>query len=307
MKYLALAFYRFVTLDNPHLEIKKHKDFFKNKELTGRIYISTGGINAQMSGTQEAIKAYLEWIRADVRFADQYFNIQPCDEQVFPKMTVKYRRQLAALDEEVDVQNNTGTHVSPAKWREMLETEGDKIVIDVRNDYEWEIGHFEGAQLPAHSCFRDFRSYADDLKGKIDTKKTKVMMYCTGGIRCELYSALLKKRGFEEVYQLQGGIIRYGQEEGTKHWKGKLFVFDDRLAVPIDGKENEAISQCHNCAALSDTYYNCANMDCNTLFRCCPDCLPLFKGCCTPKCAEAPRTRPFIRRGNKPFRKKHLY
>ena len=131
------------------------------------------------------------------------------------------------------------------------------------------------------------------------------MMYCTGGIRCESYSALLKKEGFEQVYQLDGGVINYGLEEGNKHWKGRLFVFDDRLSVPISEEGQETlISHCHQCDTPTDVYYNCANMDCNALFLSCPTCAEKLAGCCSAECVEAPRVRPFEKKERpKPFRK----
>ncbi len=133
------------------------------------------------------------------------------------------------------------------------------------------------------------------------------MMYCTGGIRCELYSPILREMGFEKLYQLQGGVINYGLQEGNRHWKGKLFVFDDRLAISIDGKESEPIAQCTHCLTSEDTYYNCANMDCNELFICCPSCVQVYHGCCAYSCMQATRLRPLDgKSGNKPFRRKHL-
>lgn len=188
----------------------------------------------------------------------------------------------------------------------MLEA-GEYLVLDVRNQYEWEIGHFEGAVLPPLNTFREFPAYAEALRQQVDPEKTKVMMYCTGGIRCELYSAVMKNRGFKDIYQLDGGVINYGLQEGSQHWKGKLFVFDDRMAVPIDGKENTPIATCKFCPAPCDTQYNCSNMDCNALFICCPDCIESTLGCCSDTCKEAPRLRVFdSKAGNKPFKRKHL-
>jgi UPF0176 protein len=131
-------------------------------------------------------------------------------------------------------------------------------------------------------------------------------MYCTGGIRCELFSPLLKKEGFEQLFQLHGGIIRYGEEEKSKHWLGKLFVFDDRLSIPISTEDAEPIGKCHHCATTIEQYYNCANMDCNELFLCCEECLKAHKGCCSSDCAQAKRVRPF-QMSHKPFRKWYHY
>jgi UPF0176 protein len=245
----------------------------------------------------------MQWLKA--KYPQMVFKLHQIKENIFPRMTVKRRKQLVAIDVPCDVKN-TGEHVSPAKWKEMLESEEPYFLLDVRNQYEWEVGHFEGAVLPPLEKFRDFPRYADELQKKLPAD-TKVMMYCTGGIRCELYSALLKERGFQSVYQLDGGVIEYGLKEGQQHWKGKLFVFDDRLAISIDGKEVEPISSCHHCSCPCDTYYNCASMDCNELFVSCPACTEKFIGCCGQACTQAPRLRPFARNGqHKPFRKKHL-
>ena len=168
------------------------------------------------------------------------------------------------------------------------------LLLDVRNDYESEIGHFEGAERPKLTKFREFPAYVQELKKERDPKETPVMMYCTGGIRCEVYSALLKEAGFEKVYQLEGGVINYGHKEKGKHWKGKLFVFDDRLAAPLHPEaDSEPISHCTFCASPCDAYRNCANMDCNELFLTCPGCADRLKGCCSAPCLEEGRVRPY--------------
>ncbi len=190
----------------------------------------------------------------------------------------------------------------------MLENDSKRVLIDVRNEYEWKVGHFKGADLPPCDTFREFKDYADSLKDKVDAKNTPVMMYCTGGIRCELYSAVLKSKGFEKVYQLEGGVINYGLKQGSDHWLGKLFVFDDRLTIPISEEATPVIGQCHHCHQPADTYYNCANMDCNCLFICCKECALKFIGCCQDSCCDAERVRPFNKdQAHKPFRKRHHY
>lgn len=302
--YFAIAFYIFTQVDNPHQLIKKHKQFFESRDCSARIYISEEGINGQMSARCDHAEEYMNWLREDERFAQVEFKLHRCSDNIFPKKTVKYREQLVALDEKVDLAS-AGEHLSPTQWREMLENrDEDTLLIDVRNDYEWEIGHFEGAELPKLDKFRQFPQYAKELKETHDPSKTKVMMYCTGGIRCELYSALLKKEGFSNVFQLQGGVIKYGNVEGSRLWKGKLFVFDDRLTVPISDEEVEEISHCLYCNASCSTYYNCANMDCNELFICCKTCAEEQKGCCCQECIDAPRRRAYDPSDHpKPFRK----
>jgi UPF0176 protein len=305
--YYVLAYYVFKPINDPHAEVAAHKAFFQNRDVSGRIYISEQGLNGQMSGARQDAIDYMNWMHSRSPFENVHFKIHEHHENAFPRMTVKYRKQLVALDEVVDLENG-GEHVSPKQWKELLQSDESKVVLDVRNKYEWELGRFEGADCPPCDNFREFTAYADELKEKVDPKKTRVMMYCTGGIRCELYSALLKEKGFDTVCQLNGGIINYGLEEGSDQWLGKLFVFDDRLSVPISDEETEVIGRCHHCEAPIDNYYNCANMDCNCLFLCCRDCLKEYSGCCKTECKDSPRLRPYQHQNpHKPFRKWYHY
>jgi UPF0176 protein len=301
MKYQVLAYYAIVPIDDPHQEVARHKEFFANRDFTGRIYISRQGINGQACGLAADADAYMAWMGADPRFQKMPFKVHGAEEHAFPKMTVKHRKQLVAIDCDVDFAKR-GEHVSPEKWKGMLEARGkETLLLDVRNDYEWKVGHFEGAELPDLETFRQFPAYAKKLKETCDPKTTPVMMYCTGGIRCEFYSAVMKQEGFEKVYQLEGGVIDYGLKEEGKHWKGKLFVFDDRLVVPVN-PEAETIGVCTHCGRENDVYYNCANMDCNALFLCCIDCLKTHRGCCSQVCGHGERVRPY-QESAKPFRK----
>lgn len=305
MDYLVIAFYVFTKIDEPRYEVKNWKRFLKEKNALGRIYINEEGINAQMSISKEEAAAFYEWFLGDERYKETEIKVHNSSEHAFPKLTIKYREQLVAMDRAFDLEKG-GEHLSSDDWAKMIEERDENtLILDVRNDYEWEVGHFEGTEKPEFETFREFPEYAEELGKTRDVKKTKVMMYCTGGIRCELYSCLLKDQGFDEVYQLDGGVIKYGLEKGNKHWKGNLFVFDDRLVVPICDKEkSEVISHCFLCNAKVDTYYNCANMDCNQLFISCKPCVEKMKGCCKSSCIEAPRVRPFQASDHpKPFRK----
>lgn len=307
MNYFVLAFYQFSSIADPQAEIKRQKEYLATKDAKSRIYISEEGINGQMSLSKEDAVKYIDWMHSRDEFAKVSFKLHEWHEHAFPRLIIKYRKQIVALDRKVDL-TNMGQHISAADFRKTLEGQEPYTLLDVRNDYEWAVGHFEGARLPACENFREFTAWADELKKEVDPKKEKVMMYCTGGIRCELYSSLLKESGFENVFQLDGGIIQYGLSEGSAHWKGKLFVFDDRLTVPISEEETEVIGKCHFCSTSNDSYYNCANIDCNTLYLCCKTCLVDYNGCCCTTCKSAPRLRPYeAQNPHKPFRKKHEY
>lgn len=306
-QYLILAFYSITSVDDPHHEVKNHKLFFKNRDITSRIYISEHGINGQMSATEKDAYEYIQWMRSKPEFKDIVYKVDEWHEQAFPRQTIKYRKSLVACDQTIDF-TKRGQHVHPQQWKKMLEDDNEYLLIDVRNDYETKIGHFEGAELPPCKNFREFEKYADLLEERHGNSKPPVMMYCTGGIRCELYSSILKSKGYDTVYQLEGGVINYGHEIGSKHWLGKLFVFDDRLTVSISEEETPIISTCHFCKSNSDNYYNCANMDCNTLFICCEACIEKHKGCCQKSCIEEGNLRPFHQQHpHKPFRRKHYY
>lgn len=305
--FFVLAYYLFTPIPDPHKQVADHKAFFKGREITSRIYISEQGINGQMSGTKEDAEAYMRWLHAHPLFEKVVFKIHPYHENVFVRQTVKYRKKLVAIDEEIDL-SVTGKHSSPQEWKELMESPQKPLLLDVRNDYEWAVGRFEGAECPPCETFREFSNYAEELKEKTDPSSTPVMMYCTGGIRCELYSSLLIKKGFKQVYQLDGGIINYGLKEGSDHWLGKLFVFDDRMTVPIAEEPTPIIGKCALCETPNESYYNCANMDCNKLFLCCPACLDEHQGCCQKSCQSSSRVRPYHHQNpHKPFRKRHHY
>lgn len=304
--YFVLAFYTFQKIEDAKQEVKIQTEYLKQLDATCRIYISEEGINGQASLEKSDAHRYIDWMHS--RFKNLEFKIHEWHEQAFPRLIIKYRKYLVGRDRDVDL-TNQGERVSPKKWAEMLDTEQDALLLDVRNIYEWKVGRFKNAEAPPCETFRDFEKYAEELKSIYDPKQKKIMMCCTGGIRCEVYSALLKSLGFEKVYQLQGGIIKYGLEQGTKHWLGKLFVFDDRLTVPISPIEDAPIvGTCHHCGTASESYYNCASTDCNTLFLCCRPCLEKFIGCCQEVCTQSTRLRPFNQQNpHKPFRKKHHY
>jgi UPF0176 protein len=307
LSYQILAYYHFTQIHDPYHEVEVHKAFCEKRDIFARVYISEKGINGQMSASHQAAVEYIEWMRSHPSFQGIEFKVEPYHEHVFPKLIIKYRKQLVALDIDVDTKNG-GQYVTPQQWREMLENDDDRVLLDVRNDYEWKVGRFKDAELPTCGTFRDFQTYAEELKTRVDAKKTPVMMYCTGGIRCEVYSAYLKTLGIENIYQLHGGIINYGVKEGSKHWQGKLFVFDDRMTTPISNEKTEVIGSCHHCNTPSENYYNCANMNCNYLFLSCSSCLEKYKGCCKDECCTSPKLRPFHHQNpHKPFRKWYTY
>jgi len=260
-------------------------------DMKGRIYINEGGINAQLSILATQAPIFFDWYLRDRRFEKTRIQKTSCLEHVFPRKTVKYRKELVTLGRKVNL-SKRGIDVGASQWRQMLdERDKNTLILDVRNHYEWEVGHFEGAERPPCKTFSTFPRVIDQLKSRRDLENTRVLMYCTGGIRCEFYSCLIKSEGCKQVYQLRGGVIGYGREVGNTHWKGSLFVFDDRLVVPISEQPYEIIGQCFRCNRKTDCYYNCANVGCNALFLACAMCYRALLGCCCLTCVHAPNRR----------------
>jgi UPF0176 protein len=304
MEYNVIAYYLIRPVENPLEEVKSHKKFLSNLDARGRIYISEAGVNAQLSVSENDFLLYKNWLEERALYKGVDLKVHKWNDHAFAKLTVKYRKELVAVGIEVDF-SQRGEHISPEDWKKEMDAhDKDTIVIDVRNSYEAKVGLFSGAIVPPLDTFREFPEFVEELKKKYDAKKTKVLMYCTGGIRCEFFSPLMKRAGFENVYQLEGGVIQYGLKQGKEHWEGKLFVFDDRLVVPICEENRETISHCIFCNLASDVFYNCANMDCNQLFLACPSCIEGKKGCCSSSCVETGRVRAFVKEARpKPFRK----
>ncbi|MDX1672348.1 MAG: rhodanese-related sulfurtransferase, partial [Balneolaceae bacterium] len=270
-----------------------------------RIYISEEGINGTLAGTPDQVDAYKKHLTSRPGFEEIDFKTDASDYIPFPRLICKVRDEIVSLHvAEIDPDEG-GAHLEPGEWRETLESEEDYLLIDVRNDYETEIGHFEGAVTPDVENFYDFPEWLDSLEADRDKK---VLMYCTGGIRCEKFSALMKKKGWKDVNQLKGGILRYAKEEGGKHFKGKCFVFDDRLVIPVNEEEMDPISRCEITGKPADTYINCANMECNKLFICSEEGARIMEGCCSEECRQSEYKRPFDpENAFRPFRKWYHY
>jgi len=289
--YNVILYYHFQLIDNAEQFSRDHKKKCLELDLLGRVYIASEGINGTLAGTPENIQKYKEYLWSLSGFEKTEFKEDQCDYIPFRKLIVKTRPEIVTLraPETIDLSREQGKRLMPHEWKKVLESDEDYVLIDTRNDYEWEIGHFQDAVLPEIKNFFDFPQWIDQVN--IDREK-KVLMYCTGGIRCEKYSILMEKRGYKNVFQLHGGIVNYGKKEGGAHFKGKCFVFDDRLSVAVN-KDNQApISHCTITGAPCDTYLNCADPDCNRLFLCSKEGALKMEGCCSDACTKSPRKRP---------------
>lgn len=283
----TLSFYRYVRLENPAVLRNELYEEWDQLGVLGRIYLAEEGINAQLSVPKEQWDDFIETLERRSVFQAMPLKIALEEKAIsFIKLTIKVRTQIVAdglTSDDYDI-SNVGTPLDPEAFHELMEAE-DAIVVDMRNHYESEIGRFDGAICPDVDTFREELPMVRDLlKGKEDNK---VLLYCTGGIRCEKASAYLKHEGFKNVYQLEGGIIRYAEQMeavGLKSkFKGKNFVFDERRAEQVT---DDILANCHGCGDPCDTHVNCANEMCNLLFIQCTDCATSLGGTCSAACHD---------------------
>ncbi|MFY0481734.1 rhodanese-related sulfurtransferase [Flavobacterium sp. PLA-1-15] len=310
---LTLSFYAYAKIEDP----KKFRDdlfiAWNKLDALGRTYVAKEGINAQMSVPAENLEAFRDTLEAYDFMKNIRLNVAvEHDDHSFLKLTVKVRDKIVAdglNDDTFDV-TNIGVHLKAKEFNAILD-DPNTIVVDFRNHYESEIGHFKGAITPDVETFRESLPIINEqLK---DFKEGKnLVMYCTGGIRCEKASAYFKHQGFKNVYQLEGGIINYAkqiQEENIESkFLGKNFVFDHRLGERIT---DDILSQCHQCGKPCDNHTNCANDGCHLLFIQCDECKASMENCCSTECletthlplAEQVKLRSGKQVGNKVFRK----
>ena len=285
---ITISFYQYHQIKNPQILRDKLFLEWNALDVLGRIYVSYEGINAQLSVPSENMHALKKQLDSISFLKDIRLNVAiEQDNKSFLKLKVKVRNKIVAdglNDATFDV-TNKGIHVNAAEFNALL-TDPNTICVDMRNHYESEIGHFEGAITPDVDTFRDSLDLIEaQLKDHKEDKK--LLMYCTGGIRCEKASAYYKHKGFKNVFQLEGGIIEYTRQVNTlgieNKFLGKNFVFDDRRAEKIS---EDVIAHCHQCGKTADTHTNCANEGCHLLFIQCDECAEKMENCCSTACQE---------------------
>ena len=284
---ITLSFYKYANIPNPSLFRDHFYSLLKEQAVFGRIYVSYEGVNGQISVPEENFEslkatletiAFLKGVRLNIAVED--------DGKSFYVLKIKVREKIVAdglNDKSFDV-TNRGKHLSAKEFNDLAEKE-DTIIVDMRNHYESEVGHFENAITPDVETFRECLVEVEKM---LEDKKDKdIVMYCTGGIRCEKASAYYKHVGFEKVYQLDGGIIEYARQVKNKglenKFVGKNFVFDDRLGERIS---EDVISSCHQCGKPCDDHNNCSNEACHILFIQCNECAAKYEKCCSQKCTD---------------------
>ena len=286
-KKITCSFYRYIHLDNVQALRHSLYENFSDLGILGRIYLAKEGVNAQISIPEKSYVQFKNFLDQSPYFKNIYLNTAFDDDgKSFYKLTIKIRKKIVSdgIEDKTFDPTNVGNHLNAEQFNQAME-DRDTIVVDMRNHYESEVGHFENAICLDVDTFREqLPMVRNRLK---DDKDKKILLYCTGGIRCEKASAYLKHHGFEDINQLHGGIIKYAKQIKEKSipskFKGKNFVFDERLGERIT---DDILSSCHQCGEPCDQHVNCANDDCHLLFIQCKGCQEKMSNCCSKKCIE---------------------
>lgn len=288
--YRVLLFYHYVHMEDPEGYAKEHLQYCKDLGIKGRILVAHEGINGTLSGTIEQTDAYMEKMRQDPRFKDIVFKMDLHDGHAFKKMHVRHRPELVTLRLEDDINplEQTGKYLKPVEFYEAMQDE-NTIVIDARNDYEYDLGHFRGAVRPDIRTFRELPEWIRENEEILKDKK--ILAYCTGGIRCEKFTGWLKREGHEDVNQLHGGIVTYGYDPEVQGelWDGKCYVFDERISVPVNRKEHVIVGADYFDGTPCERYVNCANPECNKQILCSEENEHKYMRGCTHECRVHPR------------------
>lgn len=296
MKHEILLYYKYTTIHNPEKMRDEQRALCEKLGLTGRIIVAKEGINGTVEGLTENTQKYIDAMSKKRNFKTMHWKRSEGTGTAFPKLSVKVRDEIVSLHlskkQDVDPRKTTGIHLTPEKLRTWYE-KGEKFtVIDMRNDYEHKVGAFAGSICPPMKNFRDLPKVLPKLK---KFASDKVLTVCTGGVRCEKASGYLKKNGFKNVYQLDGGIVSYMEKYPGLDFKGSLYVFDGRVTMAFDPKtgSREIIGICEKCKVSTENYEDCGNDFCHKQMLVCSDCVVKSGGraYCSKKCQMKARVK----------------
>lgn len=275
----VILYYKFTPVADSAMTMRWQKELCARLDLKGRVIISKHGINGTLGGDIKSLRQYKAAMNRSVIFKGITYKWSDGSGQEFPRLSIKVKPELVAFDrpEEIEVDEsgvkNGGKHLKPEQLHKLVEERGDDVIFfDGRNAFEAAVGRFKNAVVPDTRTTRDFVTELES--GKYDDIKDKpVVTYCTGGIRCEALSVLMKNRGFEDVYQIDGGIVKYGEKYGDEGlWEGSLYIFDDRMSRNFSDN-TKVIGVCVHCLGNTSNYENCADVSCNRLVLICENCI----------------------------------
>ncbi len=287
MKQIVSSFYKYTSIENPLKLKNKLFDLCASLNIKGRILVGSEGVNGSVCGDKKDFDEFKEELKKISSFSSMEFKEQETQKNAFSRLYVSVRKEIVHLGINVDMKN-TARFLTPEELKELLDKKEDIVLLDARNNYETKIGRFRNAIELNIENFRDFPKKIEVIE---NYKNKKIVTYCTGGIRCEKASAFLIENGFNNVWQLKGGILNFGKEFPDTYWEGKCFVFDDRIAIDLNREKNGMLAGCELCGKNGEDYINCHNLDCDKLFSCCNDCLSKWNASCSEECSIAPNRR----------------
>ena len=278
--YTIILYYKYTKVLNPEGLLLWHKGVCESLDLKGRIIIAEEGINGTLEGTTANTEKYRIMLCNLINdpktknmgdFSDIQFKESKGTGNAFPKLKIKVRKEIVSLhlgEDDIDPRKITGKHLPPAELKKWYEQKEDFVIVDMRNDYEFDVGHFKNSINPTLSNFRDLPKHLEKIE---NLKDKKVLTVCTGGVRCEKASGYLLSKGFKDVYQLDGGMHKYMEAFPGEDFLGTLYTFDGRVVMDFGGNR-EIVGKCKLCANTSERYENCARPECNGRMICCDDC-----------------------------------
>ncbi|CDK30956.1 rhodanese-related sulfurtransferase [Candidatus Babela massiliensis] len=284
-----LLYYKYVSIENPESVVLWQKELCQSLGLTGRIIVAQEGINGTLGGEDKAIENYKSQMINHHQFGHLFndidFKESSGSSNHFPRLRIVLKNEIVrlGLDPQEITAEDGGIHLTPEEVHNLIaQKPEDLVLLDTRNDYESRIGTFKDAIIPNTKTFREFPQYIDQNLEQFKDKK--VLMFCTGGVRCERASAYLKSKNIsKEVYQIKGGIHRYVEKYQDGFFRGKNYVFDGRIAAKVT---NDILSQCTHCNKSYDDYTNCINAECNIQIIVCPECISIYHNTCSQKCLD---------------------
>jgi UPF0176 protein len=290
-EYRILLFYKYIPIPDPEALTVEHLEYCKELGIKGRILITGEGINGTLSGTVEQTERYMSDMHRHPLFADLIFKIDESEGHAFKKLFVRHKQELVTLryDKKLNPNTDGGKRLNPKQFYDHLQRD-DVLVLDGRSDYEYDLGHFRNAIRPDIETFREFPDWIRENLS--DHKDKTIITYCTGGVRCEMLTAVLLNEGFKDVSQLDGGIVTYGKDPEVqgKGFDGNCYVFDERVSVRINQTdEHVLVGKCHHCGEPTDRYINCTDDTCHLQHLCCSGCETESQGYCSSECAENDR------------------
>ena len=298
MSYEVLLYYKYVPVKDPEAIREEQFRICEKLHLKGRIIVAREGINGTVSGLKAQTEAYRKYMCVHPVFQGIEFKIDAYESDAFLKLHVRVKNEIVRFEvDSINPAQKSGTYIEPKEFQEILkqaETDDNIVILDARSDYECEVGKFKHAVTLGINNFRELPAKLSEIE---QYKDKKIYTYCTGGIKCEKVTAWMMQEGFEEVYQLHGGIVRYGKEVGGEDFEGSCYVFDQRVVVPVNEINPSVIGHCRICDAATEKMINCANPECNEHFLICASCADGLEGCCSAACKSQARRRVFDGRG----------